>query len=65
MREVAEFRQYATYCRSIAWVTSDADNKRRLLEMATVWLLLAHEREEKVRGQDFPRLNDQRNRHIR
>ena len=50
MQEVAEFRGYAEDCRKIARSTSNSEHKRRLLEMATVWDLLADERETFVRG---------------
>ena len=50
MQEVAEFRGYAEDCRRIARSTTNADHKRRLLEMATVWDLLADEREALIRG---------------
>lgn len=48
MQEVAEFRGYAKDCRRIARSTSDPEHKRRLMEMATVWDLLANEREERL-----------------
>jgi hypothetical protein len=51
MREVAEFRGYAEDCRRIARTTSNPDDKRRLLEMATVWALLAGEREAQINGE--------------
>jgi hypothetical protein len=43
MHEVAEFRGYAEDCRRIARSTTDPEHKRRLMEMATVWDLLADE----------------------
>jgi len=48
MHEVAEFRGYAEDCRRIARSTTDPEHKRRLTEMATVWDLLADEREQAV-----------------
>jgi hypothetical protein len=50
MQEVAEFRGYAEDCRKIAQSTTNSEHKRRLLEMATVWDLLAEEREALIRG---------------
>jgi hypothetical protein len=51
MQEVKEYRSYAEDCRRIARTTSNPDDKRRLLEMATVWALLADEREAQLRGE--------------
>ena len=45
MQEVAEFRHYADICRKLSLDVSDATAKRQLMEMATVWTLLADERE--------------------
>lgn len=50
MQEVAEYRAYAEDCRRIARSTTNAEHKRRLLEMATVWDLLANEREAFLRA---------------
>lgn len=50
MQEVVEFRGYAEDCRRIARSTTNSDHKRRLLEMATVWDLLADDREALIRG---------------
>ncbi len=50
MQESAEYRGYAEDCRRIARSTTDPEHKRRLLEMATVWDLLADEREALIRG---------------
>ena len=50
MQEVAEFRGYAEDCRRIARAMSDPDHRRRLLEMATVWDLLADEHEQRIGG---------------
>ncbi|HZR62345.1 MAG TPA: hypothetical protein VFA80_15475 [Xanthobacteraceae bacterium] len=50
MQEIAEFRGYAEDCRRIARSTNDPEHKRRLMEMATVWDLLADEREERPGG---------------
>jgi len=50
MQEVAEYRGYAEDCRRIARSTTNPEHKRRLLEMATVWDLLADEREAFIRG---------------
>lgn len=50
MQEVAEYRGYAEDCRRIARSTSNPDDKRRLVEMATVWDFLADEREERING---------------
>jgi hypothetical protein len=50
MQEIAEYRGYAEDCRRIARSTTDPEHKRRLLEMATVWDLLADEREAFIRG---------------
>jgi hypothetical protein len=57
MRQVAEFKHYAADCRKIARELADAESKRRLMEMATAWVLLAHEREARITGRDFPRLD--------
>jgi hypothetical protein len=51
MQEVAEYLGYAEDCRRIARTTSNPDDKRRLLEMATVWALLASEREAQLNGE--------------
>lgn len=48
MREVDEYRAYADDCRRIARSIGNADDKRRLMEMATVWALLAGEREAQM-----------------
>ena len=45
MREVAEYRRYADVCRKLTRELSDPESKRQLMEMATVWTLLAGERE--------------------
>jgi hypothetical protein len=45
MREVAEYRRYAELCRKMGRDMSDPESKRQLMEMATVWTLLASERE--------------------
>lgn len=50
MQEVAEYRGYAEDCRRIARSTTNSEHKRRLLEMATVWDVLADEREERIGG---------------
>jgi hypothetical protein len=50
MQQVAEFRSYAEDCRRIARSTTDPEHKRRLMEMATVWDLLADERQERIGG---------------
>jgi hypothetical protein len=50
MQEVAEYLGYAEDCRRIARATSHPDDRRRLLEMATVWALLAGEREAQLNG---------------
>lgn len=50
MQEVAEYRGYAEDCRRIARSTTNPDHKRRLMEMATVWDLLANECEERISG---------------
>jgi hypothetical protein len=50
MQEVAEFRGYAADCRKIARSTTDPDHKRRLMEMATIWDLLADEHEARSGG---------------
>jgi len=50
MQEVAEYRGYAEDCRKIARSTGNPGHKQRLLEMATVWDLLADEREAAIRG---------------
>ena len=50
MQEVVEYRGYAEDCRKIARSTANPEHKRRLLEMATVWDLLADERETSIRG---------------
>jgi hypothetical protein len=51
MQEVDEYRTYAEDCRRMARTTSNPDDKRRLLEMATVWTLLAGEREAQINGE--------------
>jgi hypothetical protein len=51
MQEVAEYLGYAEDCRRIARTTGNPDDKRRLLEMATVWTLLADEREAQLNGE--------------
>jgi hypothetical protein len=51
MKEVEEYRSYAEDCRRIARTISNPDDKRRLLEMATVWALLAGEREAQLSGE--------------
>jgi hypothetical protein len=48
MQEVNEYRGYAEDCRRIARTASNPDDRRRLLEMATVWALLAGEREAQI-----------------
>jgi hypothetical protein len=59
MQEVAEYRGYADDCRRIARSTTNPEHKRRLLEMATVWELLADEREAHVVGTKRPAANRQ------
>jgi hypothetical protein len=51
MGEVDEYRGYAEDCRRIARTTSNPDDRRRLLEMATVWALLAGECEAQINGE--------------
>jgi hypothetical protein len=51
MQEVDEYRTYAEDCRRIARTISNPDDRRRLLEMATVWSLLAGEREAQINGE--------------
>lgn len=51
MQEVDEYRTYAEDCRRMARTASNPDDKRRLLEMATVWTLLANEREALINGE--------------
>jgi hypothetical protein len=46
MKIVAEYRHYADVCRKLSLHASDPMAKRQLMEMATVWTLLAGEREE-------------------
>jgi hypothetical protein len=46
MREVAEYRGYAEVCRKLSREISAPEAKRQLMEMATVWTLLASERED-------------------
>ena len=50
MREVSEYRQYAEVCRKLSPDAADATAKRQLMEMATVWTLLADEREKAING---------------
>jgi len=50
MREVSEYRHYADVCRKLSLDMTDATAKRQLMEMATVWTLLADEREEAIRN---------------
>jgi hypothetical protein len=45
MREVAEYRRYADVCQKLSREIGDLESKRQLVEMATVWTLLASERE--------------------
>jgi hypothetical protein len=59
MQLVAGFKTYAADCREMARSTSNPNKKRRLLEMATVWVLLAHEREALLAGRLFLRLDEQ------
>ena len=49
MREVIEYRQYADMCRKLSLDAADATAKRQLMEMATVWTLLADEREDAIK----------------
>ena len=51
MQEVDEFRTYAEDCRRMARTASNPDDRRRLLEMATVWALLAGESEAQINGE--------------
>ena len=44
MQLVAEFMNYAAQCQKIAEVLEGTEYKRPLMEMATAWILLAHER---------------------
>jgi hypothetical protein len=48
MQEIAEYRGYAEDCRRMARTASNPEDKRRLMEMATVWALLASEREAEI-----------------
>lgn len=50
MREVAEYRRYADTCRKLSLDMAEPDAKRQLMEMATVWTLLADERENALNG---------------
>jgi len=50
MQEVIEFRRYADICRKLSLDVNDATAKRQLMEMATVWTLLADEREEAIKS---------------
>ena len=50
MQEVAEYRGYAEDCRRIARAVTNPDHKRRLMEMATVWDLLADDRQDRIGG---------------
>ena len=50
MQEIAEYRGYAEDCRRIAQSAANSEHQRRLLEMATVWDLLADEREAFIPG---------------
>ena len=58
MQEVDEYRTYAEDCRRMARTASNPDDRRRLLEMATVWTLLAGEREEQINGERLPPRTD-------
>ena len=49
MREVTEYRHYADVCRKLSLDVNDATARRQLMEMATVWTLLADEREATVK----------------
>jgi hypothetical protein len=57
MKQVAEFKQYAADCRQMAREAMDTEAKRRLLEMATAWTLLAQEREARITGRGFPKID--------
>lgn len=48
MQEVAEFRHYAGVCRKLSLDAADPVAKRQLMEMATVWAMLADEREQEM-----------------
>ena len=48
MQEVSEYRRYADVCRKLSLDTADVTAKRQLMEMATVWTLLADEREQAI-----------------
>ena len=50
MKEVEEYRHYAETCQKLSYEVADELSKRQLLEMATVWTLLASEREEELRN---------------
>jgi hypothetical protein len=50
MREVAEYRRYADVCRKLTRELSSPESKRQLMEMATVWTLLADERERRLQS---------------
>jgi hypothetical protein len=50
MKIVEEYRRYAETCRKLSYEVADESSKRQLLEMATVWALLASEREEELRS---------------
>jgi hypothetical protein len=58
LQQVAEYKLYAADCRRIAQDTIDLDNRRRLMEMATAWTLLAHERQAKLLGRKFISINE-------
>jgi len=48
MKEVAEYRRYAEICERLGREASDPLAKRQLLEMSTVWALLADERNHQL-----------------
>ena len=49
MREVIEYRHYAEVCRKLSLDVANATAKRQLMEMATVWTLLADQREDAIK----------------
>jgi hypothetical protein len=52
MKQIAEFRRYADICRQLSLDMRNAVSKRQLMEMATVWTMLAIECEAGFLGAD-------------
>ncbi len=48
MRKIAEYRQHAAECRSLAAAMGAHEHREQLLEMAATWDQMAAERERSV-----------------